>query len=769
MKRTHNILLLLMLAVLLGACSTTSKLGENDILYTGVKYLKYHPNADSVRIEDAVKDNIFQAINVKPNNPLYSPYVRSPLPIGLWVYNHMDPDAKGFKGWIYKMLVAKPVLIRRVNPEARVEMINELLRNNGYFTSSARYQLIKGKNPKKARIAYDVDVAAPYTLGEIAYLEEPTEVGRIIDSVARRQPYLRTGSRYCLDSLNNVRINIANALRNQGYYYYSPEYIRYLADSVNDPGVVHLQLIEADDVPNQAHMQYYTHEVTATVHNPDRDGVADTVAMPRCTIVRYDPVRVKNSLIADNLRARPGRPFRVNSMDRTQLLLSRTGIFGSIDMQVLPVDSITPDGHGLLDLQVNTVLDAPWEVKLEMQATSKSNSYIGPGLELGLSHKNVFGGGERWNIKLTGAYEWQTGNAGGYKSSNYNSYQFGIETSLAFPRLLAPRFVDRSRRFLNWTRIELSANILNRPHLFKMLQLGASFTWEWHATRHSLNEFTPFSLIYSKVLSATDEFYEALAKNITLAASFMNQFIPALRYSYTYDNDFGPHHINWRTTLTESGNVFAGIWSLCGSKGKKHMLGTPFSQFIKGETQLVWTRHFGPRSALVSRLFIGAGYAYGNSTSMPFREMFYTGGANSVRAFAVRSIGPGSFTPNYAEVDKKYYYYSMVGDMKFEANCEYRFPLFGNFNGALFLDAGNVWLVQDYETIEEGRFMLKNFLKDLALGTGLGLRFDMGMLVLRADLGIALHCPYNTGKSGYFNIARFKDSFAFHLAIGYPF
>ncbi|MBQ2484293.1 MAG: hypothetical protein II519_03140, partial [Muribaculaceae bacterium] len=135
MKRTHNILLLLMLAVLLGACSTTSKLGENDILYTGVKYLKYHPNADSVRIENAVKDNIFQAINVKPNNPLYSPYVRSPLPIGLWVYNHMDPDAKGFKGWIYKMLVAKPVLIRRVNPEARVEMINELLRNNGYFTS----------------------------------------------------------------------------------------------------------------------------------------------------------------------------------------------------------------------------------------------------------------------------------------------------------------------------------------------------------------------------------------------------------------------------------------------------------------------------------------------------------------------------------------------------------------------------------------------------------------------------------------------------------
>ena len=766
-SHSHIALCIAAVMLLLGAsCSTTSRLGERDVLYTGVKKLAYH-KPDTMRVDDGLKSQIFEVINVKPNNPLYSPYYRTPFPVGLWVYNHWDPDAKGLKGWLYKHLVARPVLISRVNPDARVDMINTLLRNNGYFTSSAAYTLNYSKsNPKKASITYDVTLAEPYRIGRVEYLERSSEVDRLIDSLARRNTYLRPGSRYSLDSLNAVRVDITNTLRNRGYYYYRPEYIQYLADSVREQGVIDLRLTKAQDIPNQAEVRYLLNRVTATVagNSGTGTGTPDTIEMPRCTLVKLEPVRVRDRVVPSNIQGRPGRPFRVNSMDRTQLMLSRLGIFSNIDMHVTTLDSITPAGDGLLDLDVNCILDKPWEVKLEVQGTSKSSSFIGPGLELGLTHKNVFGGGEKFSANLMASYEWQTGKGGGYKSNDFNSYEFGAEFSLALPRLLAPRFVDRSRRYQNWTRFNLKADIINRPKYFKLLQMGAGMSWEWHSNRHSLNEFTPFKLSYNKLLSRTTAFDSAMVANPAIAQSFANVFIPEMRYSFTYDNDFGRNHITWRSTVIEAGNIFAGLWAMCGSKGQKKMLGTPFSQFVKAETQLVWTRSLSESNKLVGRVYVGAAHAYGNMDEVPYREQFYIGGANSVRGFAVRTIGPGRYRPNVRSV---YDYYDQTGTFKFETNWEYRFPIIGYFKGAVFVDAGNVWLLKADDYRPGGT--IGNFFKELALGTGFGIRFDMNMLVVRADLGIGLHAPYDTGKSGYFNLLRFKDSLAFHLAIGYPF
>lgn len=755
-------------AMLAESCSTTSKLAEGEQLYTGVKKLQYHE--ERAKVVDDVKDEIFTAINVKPNNPLYSPYYRTPFPIGLWVYNHWDQDSKGLKGWFYKHLVARPVTISRVNPQTRTDMINTLLRNNGYFTSRATYTLNESKNPKKASVTYDVYVAEPYTIGEVTYLEERSALDGLIDSLARANAYLKTGSRYCLDSLNAVRIDITNQLRNRGYYYYRPEYLQYLADSVQQQGVVHLQLIESSDIPNMAERRYLTGDITAVVRSNEGGGVTDTIVTPKCMLIKMEPVRINDKVIPSNIVARKGRPFRVGSMDITQLALSRLGIFSNIDMQVTPRDTVLPSGEGLLDMDLLCTLDKPWEVKLEVQGTSKSNSYLGPGLELGLTHINAFGGGEKFSANLKASYEWQTGKGSSYKNSDFNSYEFGLDLSLALPRLLAPRFVDRSRRYLNWTRVGLSASIMNRPNFFKMLQLGGSFSWEWHANKHSLNEFTPFKLTYNKLLSKTEAFDSVMLRNPAIAMSFMDVFIPQMQYVYTYENDFGRNHIVWRSSVTEAGHILSGIWDLAGSKNRKELLGTPFSQFLKAETQLVWTRDLSAQSKLVGRVYIGAAYSTRDSLEVPYREQFYIGGANSVRAFTVRTIGPGSYHPEFRSV---YDYYDQTGTFKFETNWEYRFPLVGYFNGAVFLDAGNVWLLTlddyDKEWRPEGKLRLKNFFDELAVGTGLGLRFDMQMLVVRADLGIGLHLPYSTGKKGYYNIPRFKDGLAFHLAIGYPF
>ena len=244
----HIWLMAAILALMATSCSTTKRLADGEILYTGVKKLEYHQ--DSVKLDDGVKEQIFSAINVKPNNPLYSPYYRTPFPIGLWVYNNWDPDSKGLKGWLYKHLVAQPVLISRVKPETRVDMINTLLRNNGYFTSSATYDLVQGKDPKKAKISYDVYVEEPYKIGEVKYLDVHNRLDSLIDSLAMANNYLKTGNRYCLDSLNAVRIDITNQLRNRGYYYYRPEYLQYLADSVQEKGIIHMQLVKSGDIPN---------------------------------------------------------------------------------------------------------------------------------------------------------------------------------------------------------------------------------------------------------------------------------------------------------------------------------------------------------------------------------------------------------------------------------------------------------------------------------------------------------------------------------------
>ena len=401
-----------------------------------------------------------------------------------------------------------------------------------------------------------------------------------------------------------------------------------------------------------------------------------------------------------------------------------------------------------------------------MHGSSKSNSFIGPGVEVGASHKNAFGAAEKFSVDIYGDYEWQT-SGGEYSGSDLDSYEFGIEAKLDFPRLIAPKFLYPSRRYTNWTRLSMSADLMNRPGFFKMAQFNMAATWEWHGSRYSSHVLTPFKLTYNKLISSTDDFKEAMEGNKALEQSFMDVFIPKIEYTYTFDRDLTPRdHITLTAGIAEAGNILSGIWSIFKAEGTKKLFGTPFSQFVKAQAQVVWTRRFGIESALATRVFMGAVHAYGNWEEVPYREQFYVGGSNSIRAFAVRTIGPGSFHPAYRD---RYTYYDQTGTFRFEANTEYRFPILGYFKGAIFLDAGNIWLLKEDDHRTGGQLKMKNFFDELALGTGVGLRFDMSMLVVRADLGIAIHAPYDTGKSGYYNIPKFKDGIAFHLAIGYPF
>ena len=756
MQNKIKYILYALIALVISGCSTTRRIEADEMLYTGVKDVEF---AGSVTPEVCVQDEIELAVDVAPNKYTITPSMR--IPIGLWVYNNWNPEAGGLKGWMYRKLVEEPVLVSDVRPEVRTKMIDEILADNGYFRGSSSYTLNQGKNKKKASITYTVNSGPAYKLDSIIMLPDTCRLYHLIDSVASRDSYLHKGSRYCVDSLTIVRNRITNGVRNRGYYYFRPEYIEYLADSLQNRGNITLKLCLSKSVPQEALNEYVTGNVTILTRRYEGGGTPDTISTSRGTIIQMQPSKLRHEIIPECVSFRSGRTFSVRQMDRTHTRLSRLGIFNSISMDIQPD---TTAAKPTLDVLIDCTFDSPLETSIEVGAAYKSNNYLGPGATFSVTNKNLFGGGEQLTVGLNGSYEWQTGTG---SSSLLNSYEIGLNTSLAFPRLIAPKFIPRRNRNLNWTRFGLSADLLNRPHYFKMAQFDASVSYDWYPSRYSSSTFTPIKFTYTKLINTTEAFDSIVAENRAIEQSFRSQYIPQVMYSYTYSRAFdSKNSINFNVTLQEAGNVFWGIYELCGSKGEKQLFGTPFSQFVKGSVQLVYNRRLFGNHHLVTRVATGAAHAYGNASQVPYSEQFYVGGASSIRAFTVRSIGPGSY---HVDEETANGYFDQTGTFKFEFNTEYRFPLYGPLGGALFIDAGNVWLIKEDPDRPGGTLKASRFFKDLALGTGVGLRFDIGMIVVRGDLGIGIHAPYDTGKSGYFNMKSFGKALAFHLAIGYPF
>ncbi len=747
------------------SCSTTRRLDEGETLYTGVRKVSIISDSAKVRIPAGVSDAVKEAVDVPPNNYWKLLGWHYPFPLGLWVYNNWPRREHGFKHWIYEKLVEDPVLISDVRPDLRTHMVEQILDNNGYFSGTATFELVPSKkNKRKASVIYNVYTGPAYCFRTVEFPPDSTTLGHMIDSLARRDSYLRPGMRYSVDSLQASRTKIANTLRNKGYYFFRPEYIEYLADTVSCPGQVNLRMVLASNIPHAYLEPYRTGRVTVLVYRDRGPGRPDTLELTHSTLVRMMPVKINPSVIDENVRFRPGKIFSVRDMDRTQNYLSRLGIFNSINIEAV-ADTAGYEAHRhVLDVTVACTLDRPLEASVEVDATSKSNSYIGPGIQLGVTNKNMFGGGEQLSVKLNGSYEWQTGdNQGGI----FNSYEVGMTGTLSFPRLLAPKFIPRRRREINWTRFSLNADLLNRPHFFKMAQFNMSMTYDWLATRNTTLSFTPLKFTYTKLMHTTVEFDSIMNANQAVALSFRSQYIPQMIFAYNWDRYLdSDNRLNWSFSVQEAGNIFWSIYEACGKHGEKKLFGTPFSQFVKGQTQLVWSRRLGRGDNwLVMRGAVGAAHAYGNSSTVPYAEQFYCGGANSVRAFTVRSLGPGSYHAPRSDDD----YFDQTGTFKFEANAELRFPLFGPLHGAVFIDSGNVWLLKDDPQRPGGRLRASTFLKDLALGTGAGLRLDISMLVVRLDLGVGIHAPWDTGKKGYYNMTSFGKSLALHLAIGYPF
>ena len=759
------------LGLLLSACSTTRNLPEGEVLYTGIEEIKVE-NADESKAGEATMDEIEAALAYPPNNALLgSSSLRVPFPFGLWVYNAFVNKEGKLGKWIFRKLAAKPVLISTVNPEVRVKVARNLLNEYGYFQGESAFEVIPDeKNPRKAKLAYTITMNHPYTLDSVEYVHIRHRADSLIDATAGER-LLRTGAPFNVVRLQAERERISSMLRDNGYYYFRPDFITYQADTTLVPGRVTLRVAHKESLPRTALRTWRLGDISVWLNGYNNEPPTDSVRYKNLTVHYEGKLRVRPSVLYKRLYLKPGDLYSQRAQERTQTALARLGIFRYTELSYAPRD--TTRRQDTFDLRVNAAYDLPLDGELELNVTAKSNDQVGPGAVFSVTKRNIFGGGETFGVKLRGSYEWQTGNKLDDNSSKINSYELGLSTTLTFPRVLFPAWGRRDLDMPAATTFRLYADQMNRARFFKLLAFGGEAAYEFQPSATSRHSVTPFKLAYNLLQRTTAEFDSITNVNRALKESLQDQFVPSMSYTYTYDDSpltDRAHHLWWQASVTQAGLVVNGLYALAGERfGKegKKLLGNPFAQFLKGTLEARYDYDLGKKQHLVGRVMAGAIYSYGNARTSPYNEQFYIGGANSIRAFTIRSIGPGRYFQNSA--DNQYAYIDRTGDIKFEANLEYRFPILGDLHGATFLDCGNIWLLRQDEGRPGGQLKWGSFLNDLALGTGFGLRYDLSFIVIRFDVGIGLHLPYDTGKKGYYNIPRFKEGMGYHFAIGYPF
>ncbi|MBX9049873.1 BamA/TamA family outer membrane protein [Bacteroides thetaiotaomicron] len=772
--------------VLFSACSVTKHLPEDEILYTGGKTVIV--NKSSTRVGETALTEINAALAKTPSTTLLGGFL--PIPFKMWMYNDFVKYKKGFGKWMFNRFAANPpVFISTVNPEVRVKVATNLLRDYGYFNGKVTYEtLVDKKDSLKASLLYTVDMKNPYFIDTVYYQRFTPQTLKIMER-GRRMSYITPGEQFNVVDLDEERSRISTLLRNRGYFYFRPDYMTYQADTTLVPGGhISLRLIPLPGLPAAAQRSYYVGDASVYLFGKNSEAPNDSILYKNLNIHYYDKLQVRPNMLyrwmnyqqfvrSKQMRAsNRTRLYSQYRQEQVQEKLSQLGIFSYMDMQYAPRD--TTAACDTLDVTMQATFAKPLDAELELNVVTKSNDQTGPGASFGVTRNNVFGGGESWNVKLKGSYEWQTG--GGEKSSLMNSWEMGLSTSLTFPRVVFPHLGKREFDFPATTTFRLYINQLNRAKYYKLLSFGGNATYDFQPSRTSRHSITPFKLTFNVLQHQSEDFKEIAEANPALYVSLRNQFIPAMEYTYTYDNASGRRIKNpiwWQSTVTSAGNITSLIYRAFGkpfNEEDKSLLGAPFAQFVKLNTELRHLWNIDKNNAIASRMAVGALFTYGNATIAPYSEQFYVGGANSIRAFTVRSVGPGGYHPE----EGKYSYLDQTGTFRFEANVEYRFRIFKSFWGATFLDAGNVWLLRkDRKLLADGKearpnsqLRLKTFPKQIALGTGVGIRYDMDILVFRLDFGIPLHLPYDTDRSGYYNVTgAFFKNLGIHFAIGYPF
>jgi outer membrane protein insertion porin family len=669
-------------------------------------------------------------------------------------------------------------------------LLRGTLKNNGFFQAEVKSkQVIKNK---KGKILYTAFIHTPYRIHKVTYPELDTLFANI-DSV-KKESYIEKGQRYNLERLQAEQERIEEALEDKGFYFFDDRYLIFEADSTVGDRKVDLLLMLEPGVPKKSIRVYKLGQISIFPnYSLQRDSIiraSDTLFINGYNYI--DRLKMfKAKVITKVINLKPGNIYRSEDREYTLSHLMSMGSFKFVDIQFEEVEN----DSSTLNTNIFLTPYLKKSIRADLQATSKSNNFVGPGMTVKYTDRNVFKGSERFDVTANAGYEVQISRK---LPQPLNAFELGIETALSFPRFLTPfNIYYPTRKFLPTTDIKLGFQLQQRINFFRLnsFNLGYGYTWRENTLKN--HELYPVDINYMRVGDKSPEFEEVIGRNRYLAQSLENQFIMGARYTYTLNTQvnqermekyreqkFERSHFYFNAKVESAGNLVhllmgGGFKNEADTTDFNKIFGSAYSQFVRGEGDFRYYFQVSKKNKIATRLAFGSGYAYGNSVTLPYIRQFAVGGSTSIRAFPARAVGPGTYdvrTDTTAQGEERIRFLDQRGDIKLETNAEFRFDIFNVLKGAVFADAGNIWLWRNDPARPGGQFNRSRFLKELAVGTGIGLRADFNFFVLRFDLAFPIRKPWLADNERWvFNKIDFgsstwrSENLILNIAIGYPF
>ena len=752
---TKIIFLLSAIFIVMQSCAVKKYIPEGERLYTGAEVeIKSDSIIDNEKQLESVLEEAFRP---KPNKSFLG------MKLGLHFYYKMQQDNPGFiNKFLYKKIGEEPVYQSDVKPYEVEEILLNRLENRGFFYSSVISEF--EEKEKEASITYKLKVPSPYRMEKykVDSLPEPvyTEIKK---SVAESK--LSEGMRFDLANMKMERERIDMDLKKIGYYNFNSGFLIFEADTNQyDKKRFDLFLRLKKDVPKKSIVPYKISKINVYANYDVQDStVKQKVRFNEKNFINSEDF-FKPKYLDPYVTMKEGELYSPSNSKNTARRLSTIGAYKFVNIQYTEQDSTLTDSMGVLEANIYLSPLNKRALRAEVQAVSKSNNFAGPGIALTYSNRNLFKGGETYNTTLKFGYEFQAGGAG---NSGNRSIELGLNNELIFPRVIFPIKIDEDffKYDIPKTKIGLSVDYLARTQLYTLLSMTAQFGYLWQANRYISHEITPISINYTKLMKTSVEFDSILDNNPFLQRSFEQQFISGLNYSFTYNgmiDAYKKHQFFVNANLDVAGNSI----SLLGKEnenGYKSFLGMEYAQYAKTDLDLRYHFNLGKGRVIATRVYGGYGMPYGNSEVMPYVKQYYSGGPYSVRAFRIRSLGPGTYND---EDNTNSSYFDRTGNIRLEANIEYRFPIISFLKGAVFADAGNIWNSKANEEYNFEDKFTSSFINELGMGVGVGLRVDVQGFVIRFDFAAPFHDP--SQKEGERFDFKYNETI-FNFGIGYPF
>ncbi|MBC7383766.1 MAG: BamA/TamA family outer membrane protein [Bacteroidia bacterium] len=751
--------------LLIASCTALRHVPKEESLYTGAKIKVITPG--KVQDQNDATKAVNELIRPKSNTSILG---SRPL-LWLWYVAGKKKKEKGFGHWLKKKMGEPPVYFSMTDPTLVSKAIDAKLYNMGFFNSFSQYQINESKSGRKTTITYQLFMTEAYTYNEIIYTNDKSDSLSEYLITDQKRTLLKTGKRYDLDVLIKERSRMDETLKHNGFYYFNPDYILFKMDTALGLGRLNLYVTIKPETPEKSKLIYKIADVNVypdyKLGQDSLNGtkqVIDTTNYYDVTgYVRPEPVIrtifLKNNVVYDR------RKHNI-TLNR----LNGLGIFKFVNLRI--TDKDTSPGNWL-SVNIFLIPLPKKSISVEMQAASKSNNFIGPALNLSFRNRNTFKGAELMIYNLRGSFETQLN--GVYKGRF--TYEINPRIELYVPRFMLPfklKFKINSN-FVPRTKYILDYSYMSRVGYFNLNSVKLTFGYKWKQALTIDHDLSLISINYFRLSKPSENFLKLINGNVVLKRRFEEQFIAGIAYSFFYNEQIKRlkrNQVYFNGNIETSGNTISLFHKIVPAQtlpnsDAARVFGIRYAQFIRVDIDVRDYFKLTEKTMFASRFIAGWGLPYGNSSTMPYIKQFFSGGAYSVRGFQAFSIGPGAYSP--PDSLKRIFFLQQGGEIKLEANIEYRYPIFGVLKGALFMDAGNVWLNKTTSEIPNSAFSFNTFLPQIAVGMGSGIRVDLSFFVLRLDLGIPVRKPWLPEKHRWvFREVGFSD-IVFNLAFGYPF